>query len=246
MSIIVNKILGARYGIDIKPSHEGKFTKWCGGKVTPECIKRAKSHCGKDSVRDKEICKMATFAQNAKKWKHVEAKQKGGEVEDYHVSFDMPLDEYRNIIDNIKGHGEYMKYDIPKLARLAMNITNTIKGDKSAAKEFYLNNKEHYNSYLGKNKDNLNALVFASIVSSQPIGYAPDNSIVGSENLTNQEYYNRIGNMLFNKDNLYVEENPMLNDMANNLLNSYILKQKYIAPRNSTNVVGVVRKKVLY
>lgn len=50
--------------IHIKESQKGSFTKWCGGNVTSECIQR-----GKNSSNPK-IRKKATFAANARKWKH--------------------------------------------------------------------------------------------------------------------------------------------------------------------------------
>lgn len=49
-------------GIHIKKSNEGKFTEYCDGKVTSECIER-----GKNSPSAK-IRKRATFAANARKW----------------------------------------------------------------------------------------------------------------------------------------------------------------------------------
>lgn len=54
--------------IHIKKSHKGLFTDYCGGNVTSECIQR-----GKNSS-DPKIRKRATFAANARKWKH----QQGG------------------------------------------------------------------------------------------------------------------------------------------------------------------------
>ena len=51
-------------GIHIKEKNKGTFTKWCGGNVTEECIRR-----GKNSSNPK-IRKKATFAANARKWKH--------------------------------------------------------------------------------------------------------------------------------------------------------------------------------
>ena len=48
-------------GIYIKPENRGKFTEYCGGKVTSECIQK-----GKNSSNPK-IRKRATFAANAKK-----------------------------------------------------------------------------------------------------------------------------------------------------------------------------------
>lgn len=50
--------------IYIKKANRGKFTDYCGGKVTQECINR-----GKNSPNPK-IRKRATFAANARKWKH--------------------------------------------------------------------------------------------------------------------------------------------------------------------------------
>ena len=48
----------------IKPENRGKFTKYCGGKVTSECIARGK-RSSNPAVR-----KRATFAANARKWHH--------------------------------------------------------------------------------------------------------------------------------------------------------------------------------
>lgn len=50
--------------IKIKKENRGKFTEYCGGNVTSECISR-----GKNSS-DPKIRKRATFAANARKWKH--------------------------------------------------------------------------------------------------------------------------------------------------------------------------------
>lgn len=50
--------------IQIKKANKGKFTDYCNGKVTSECIAK-----GKQS-KDPKIRKRATFAANARKWKH--------------------------------------------------------------------------------------------------------------------------------------------------------------------------------
>ena len=50
--------------IKIKKENRGKFTEYCGGNVTQECIQR-----GKNSP-DPKIRKRATFADNSRKWKH--------------------------------------------------------------------------------------------------------------------------------------------------------------------------------
>lgn len=51
-------------GIHIKKANRGKFTEYCGGKVTDTCIRRAKAS------GNPKLVKRATFAQNARKWKH--------------------------------------------------------------------------------------------------------------------------------------------------------------------------------
>lgn len=50
--------------IKIKKQNKGKFTEYCNGKVTAECIQR-----GKNSPNPK-IRKRATFADNARHFKH--------------------------------------------------------------------------------------------------------------------------------------------------------------------------------
>lgn len=50
--------------IHIKKKNRGKFTDYCGGKVTQECIARGKKS------KDPKIRKRATFAANVRKWKH--------------------------------------------------------------------------------------------------------------------------------------------------------------------------------
>lgn len=50
--------------IHIKKKNRGKFTDYCGGKVTSECIARGK-RSSSPTIR-----KRATFAANARKWKH--------------------------------------------------------------------------------------------------------------------------------------------------------------------------------
>lgn len=50
--------------INIKKSHQGQFTEYCGGEVTNEKIQKAKQS------NDPKIRKQAVFAENARKWKH--------------------------------------------------------------------------------------------------------------------------------------------------------------------------------
>ena len=62
--------------IHIKPENKGKFTDYCGGKVTQECIQRGK-HSSNPTIR-----KRATFAANARTWKH----QEGGILDKFNHS----------------------------------------------------------------------------------------------------------------------------------------------------------------
>lgn len=61
---LLSRILLGKSGIHIKKSKEGSFTEYCGGKVTQECIDKAKKSS------DKRIRKKAIFAENARKFNH--------------------------------------------------------------------------------------------------------------------------------------------------------------------------------
>ena len=50
--------------IRIKKKNRGKFTEYCGGNVTQECIDRAKGSS------NPTLRKRATFAENSRKWHH--------------------------------------------------------------------------------------------------------------------------------------------------------------------------------
>ena len=58
-------------GIHIKKKNRGKFTEYCGGKVTDECIQKAKKS------NNPKLRKRATFAQNSRRWSK---KQQGGQI----------------------------------------------------------------------------------------------------------------------------------------------------------------------
>lgn len=62
------KISFGKSGIHIKKQNEGKFTSYCGGKVTQACIDKAKAS------GNSKLVKRAVFAENSRHWKH----QKGG------------------------------------------------------------------------------------------------------------------------------------------------------------------------
>lgn len=64
--LINSNYFGEGGGIHIKKKNRGKFTSYCGGKVTSECIARGK-RSSSPTIR-----KRATFAANARKWKHAD------------------------------------------------------------------------------------------------------------------------------------------------------------------------------
>ena len=58
------KISLGKSGIHIKKQNEGKFTEYCGGKVTQDCINKAKAS------GNSKLVKRAVFAENSRHWKH--------------------------------------------------------------------------------------------------------------------------------------------------------------------------------
>ena len=76
-------------GIHIKPENKGKFTSYCGGKVTSECIAKGKKS------KDPKIRKRATFAANARRWKH----QKGGAFKSFEEFYNAIPEDKRDTIN---------------------------------------------------------------------------------------------------------------------------------------------------
>ena len=70
-------------GIHIKKENRGKFTDYCNGKVTQECIDKAKKS------GNKKLIKRAVFAENARKWKH----QQGGIIIEEIITPEEPIVE---------------------------------------------------------------------------------------------------------------------------------------------------------
>ena len=100
--------------IHIKKENRGKFTDYCGGKVTSECIQR-----GKNSS-DPKIRKRATFAANARKWKH----QSGGILEDRSAE-KQKYDEWNQLsaLDKLKRNFNIARQFISESPRLE-NVYN--------------------------------------------------------------------------------------------------------------------------
>ena len=86
-------VVKAKSGIHIKKKNRGKFTEYCGGTVTDACIAR-----GKNSPNP-AIRKRATFAANARKWKHLQGGllryQIGGLLnQSYNNQYNVPQSTY--------------------------------------------------------------------------------------------------------------------------------------------------------
>lgn len=116
-----NKIFNAikaKSGIKIKKANKGKFTDYCGGKVTNECINK-----GLNSS-DPAVRKRANFARNARKWQH----SKGGPLHSFKFTPNHVMDSNPNL-DNMSN--KKRKYqnggDTPKLnwGELLGDIKNT-------------------------------------------------------------------------------------------------------------------------
>lgn len=82
--------------IHIKESQKGSFTRYCGGNVTSECIARGKAS------PDPRIRKKATFADNARKWKH-----KDGGIIEPNNNYEI---DYKNINVDKESLNSYSKY----------------------------------------------------------------------------------------------------------------------------------------
>lgn len=101
-------------GIHIKKKNRGKFTSYCGGKVTDECIQK-----GKNSSNP-AIRKRATFADNARHFKHKD----GGIIK---AGFGQKLS---NTVNKI---GDFFNSNTGKgLLNLGMQAFGTIKGSIDA------------------------------------------------------------------------------------------------------------------
>lgn len=120
-------------GIHIKKQNQGKFTDYCGGKVTSACIAK-----GKKSPNP-VIRKRATFAANVRKWKH----EDGGLIAK--ALFGM---SFNNLI---KGVGNFVKNNKEGILDVAKQGISTIannkllsKQQKSVEQAVELNSKQQY------------------------------------------------------------------------------------------------------
>lgn len=153
-------------GIHIKKKNRGKFTEYCGGKVTSECIARGK-RSSSPTIR-----RRATFAANARKWKHEDGgplfthggiwdngltyiNEGGSHEENPFEGVQMGVDPQG--IPNLVEEGEVVYNDyvfsnrlkVPKEAKKKLKLKGTTFAD--AAKEINKESEERPNDPISKN-----------------------------------------------------------------------------------------------
>ena len=101
-------------GIHIKKKNRGKFTEYCGGKVTQECIAKGKKS------KDPKIRKRATFAANARKWKH----ENGGILKYQNPAMVLP-----EIVD-LQSKKIWNSKPVKKARKLFAAVNDRLNGDR--------------------------------------------------------------------------------------------------------------------
>ncbi len=113
-------------GIHIKKANRGKFTEYCGGKVTSECIARGK-RSSSPAVR-----KRATFAANARKWKHAF----GGDLLTHGANFDTGV----TLIGNGGSHEENPLEGVP-MGMDAEGVPNLVEEGEVIFNDYVFSNR---------------------------------------------------------------------------------------------------------
>lgn len=106
------KISLGKSGIHIKKQNKGKFTEYCGGKVTQACIDKAKAS------GNSKLVKRAVFAENSRHWKHQKGRtltqkiklEDGNYLEVSNLDKDQlvgrkPIGTYKGVPQYLKGDG---------------------------------------------------------------------------------------------------------------------------------------------
>ena len=148
--------------IHIKPENRGKFTEYCGGKVTSECIAKGKRS------NDPDVRKRATFADNARKWKHADGGQLftngvtmigNGGTHEQNPMEGVPMGIDPNGIPNLVEEGEVIFNDYVFSNRLnvpdAVREKYKLRGNKEltfadAAKQMQKESEERPNDPISK------------------------------------------------------------------------------------------------
>lgn len=160
-------------GIHIKKENRGKFTDYCGGKVTSECIAKGKRSS------NPAIRKRATFAANARKWKH----EDGGKV---HQAFVNGV----SILDSNPDAYKFVKRKLHKAA----------KGDKTG--NWFQRNSELLNTLGGSLTEGISSITDSIQAQKKAKQQIQANEI--SDNVTEQELINQYYQEELNN----IQENP--------------------------------------
>lgn len=180
-------------GIKIKESRKGLFTEYCGGKVTQECINRAKKS-GNPTLKKRSV-----FAENARAWKH----QQGGYIDN---GASILGGKYGHIQNAKLAYKLGMRDQDAVLSMAPTELTGTIKGTiKSSADK----NSETMNYRYKRNLSNGQTVTNAGGINPdgsqyETYGFTLPNGDSAEFDLINQTYrYNRalpdLGKLLFNK-----------------------------------------------
>lgn len=168
--------------IHIKESNKGKFTDYCGGKVTQDCIAK-----GKNSPNP-VIRKRANFAANARKWKH----QNGGLVQNTLPKYtpvtmqdlkDKQEQEYNNFLQS-QVYQQIQQQQIKQQKQQLLNnhidnAFNSISGLITQGVQNYQYNQQQRLQAEGQNMINkLSPEMYSALVKGESI-QAPEGSMLG-------------------------------------------------------------------
>lgn len=211
-------------GIHIKKENRGKFTDYCGGKVTSACIAKGK-HSSNPAIR-----KRATFAANARKWKHEDgAKIKKHQAFVNGVSvLDSNPDAYKYVKKKVKMAQEGTKFGtwVNNNAGTISSIGNTLLSGVSN----YISAKQQEKSIKKQNKAKLkdiDAQLKQQKAYYKPLAYqyalqqAQQETNGTDENISPivvDQQAEKLANMLVNSDlrNQVIAENANAEAEANN------------------------------
>lgn len=112
--------------IHIKKANRGKFTEYCGGKVTSECIARGKRSSSP------AVKKRATFAANARKWHHAF----GGDLLTHGANFDTGV----TLVGNGGSHEENPLEGVP-MGMDAEGIPNLVEEGEVIFNDYVFSNR---------------------------------------------------------------------------------------------------------
>lgn len=134
------KISFGKSGIHIKKQNEGKFTEYCRGKVTQDCINRAKAS------GNSKLIKRAVFAENAKHWKH----QNGGILKGS-MGMEAPIDPPDDSFVQLAQKSGSGAQAAPKLKKIYYDAKSNGATEQQAAAATITAAFESHGNYLARN-----------------------------------------------------------------------------------------------